>query len=416
MRIHIPPALYHRRFRLLWLGMTISIAGTRMQTWALFWHIRLITDQPIALGGIGFARILPIILFSLVGGAVADVINRRRLLFVTQILMALTAVFLAWLTFQEVITLWQIYLLTALQAAAGTFDTPARQAMVPNLVPPEELPNAFSLTSIGFEVGAIVGPAISGLIIAYWGLAYIYLINAATYGAVILALVMMGPVAQKVDPDKHTTVSLSAIREGIQFIFSSPIVLSTMLLDFFATFFSSANTLMPIFARDILQVGAIGYGWLSAAQSVGAVIAGIVVSQLGEIRRQGRVFLVSVVCFGLATIAFGITRSFTAAMLALMVIGASDSVSMIIRNTVRQLQTPDYIRGRMTSVNQIFFMGGPQLGEVEAGIVAQLFGATFAIVSGGVGCLLAVGWVSRRWPVLRTYSGDEPILAGATTD
>jgi MFS family permease len=227
---------------------------------------------------------------------------------------------------------------------------------------------------------------------------------------------MMGPVAQKSDPDKRTTVSISAIREGIQFIFSSPIILSTMLLDFFATFFSSANTLMPIFARDILQVGAIGYGWLSAAQSIGAVIAGVVVSQLGEVRRQGSVYLISVVFFGLATITFGLTRSFTGAMLALMVIGASDSVSMIIRNTIRQLQTPDYIRGRMTSVNQIFFMGGPQLGEVEAGIVAQLFGATFAIVSGGVGCLLAVGWVSRRWPVLRTYNGDEPVLAGATAD
>lgn len=146
------------------------------------------------------------------------------------------------------------------------------------------------------------------------------------------------------------------------------------------------------------------------------MIVGVVVSQLGEIRRQGRVFLVAVVFFGMATIAFGLTRSYTGAMLALMVIGASDSVSMIIRNTIRQLQTPDHMRGRMTSVNQIFFMGGPQLGEVEAGIVAQLFGATFAIVSGGVGCLLAIGWIARRWPKLRTYNGDEPVLAGATAD
>jgi MFS family permease len=190
-----------------------------------------------------------------------------------------------------------------------------------------------------------------------------------------------------------------------------------MILDFFATFFSSANTLMPIYARDILKVGAIEYGWLSSAQAMGAMLAGLVMSQLTVIRRQGQIFLWAVVAFGLATITFGLARSMPLAMLALVAIGASDSVSTIIRNTIRQLQTPDYIRGRMISVNQIFFMGGPQLGEVEAGVVAQIFGAPFAIISGGVGALLAVGWISRRWPQLRRYNGDEPILVeGAPAD
>jgi len=387
-----------------------------MQTWALFWHIRTLTDQPIALGGIGVARILPIVIFSLIGGAVADVINRRRLLFVTQNLMVLVAVLLAWLTFQDRISLWQIYALTAIQAMAVAFDTPARQALVPNLVPAKHLSSAFSLTSIGFQTGAIVGPALSGLVIAYWGQGYTYLINALTYFAVIAALALMGPVEQQSDPTRRTTVSLPAIREGIAFIISSPIILSTMILDFFATFFSSANTLMPIFARDILGVGAIQYGWLSAAQSVGAVIAAGIASQLDQIRRQGVVFLGAVVAFGTATILFGVIRTFPLAMLALILIGASDSISTIIRNTIRQLQTPDYIRGRMTSINQIFFMGGPQLGEIEAGIVAQLFTAPFAIVSGGLGCILAVMWISRRWPQLRTYNGDEPLMAGATAD
>jgi MFS family permease len=417
MSLRIPPALYHRRFRYLWLGQTISIAGTQMQTWALFWHIRTLTDQPIALGGVGLARIVPIIVFSLIGGAVADVVNRRRLLFVTQSIMALSAVVLAWLTIQGTISLWHIYLLTALQATAVAFDTPSRQSLVPNLVPPDVLPNAFSLNSIGFQVGAIVGPALSGLVIAYWGQTYTYLINALSYGAVIIALVLMGPVAQLTDPLKRAEVSLSAIREGIQFILRSPIILSTMLMDFFATFFSSANTLMPIYARDILKVGVVEYGWLSAAQAIGAMLAALVMSQLTIIRRQGQVFLWAVVAFGLATITFGLARSLPMAMMALVAIGASDSVSTIIRNTIRQLQTPDYIRGRMISVNQIFFMGGPQLGEVEAGVVAQLFGAPFAIISGGVGALLAVGWISRRWPQLRRYNGDEPILAeGAPAD
>jgi MFS family permease len=396
--------------------MIISIAGTQMQVWALFWHIRTLTDQPIALGGVGLARILPIIVFSLVGGAMADVFNRRKLLFVSQVVMALSSLALAILTFRGQVTLWHIYILTAVQATAAAFDSPARQALVPNLVSPRDLPNAFSLTSIGFQTGAILGPAMSGLVIAYWGQPYTYLINALSYLAVILALVGMGAVAQKVVPGRRATVSLAAIRDGLQFIKHQPIILSTMILDFFATFFSSANTLMPIFARDILHLGAIEYGWLSAAQSIGAVLAGLVVSQLDELRKQGPVFLISVIVFGLATIAFGVTRTFVLAMLALILIGAADSVSTIIRNTIRQLQTPDYLRGRMTSVNQIFFMGGPQLGEVEAGIAAQFFGAPFAIISGGVGCLLAVAWIARRWPQIRLYNGDEPVQAGATAD
>ncbi|UCH59910.1 MAG: MFS transporter [Anaerolineales bacterium] len=394
----------------------VSIAGSQMQTWALFWHIRTLTDQPIALGGVGLARILPIILFSLVGGAVADTLNRRNLLFFTQVLLALIASLLAWLTFQDRLSLWHIYALTAVQAMAISFDTPARQALVPNLVPAKDLASAFSLTSIGFQTGAIAGPALSGLVIAYLGQPYTYLINALTYLVVFAALIWMGPVEQRVELGRRNAVSLEAIRDGVRFIFSHPIILPTMLLDFVATFFSSANTLMPIIARDVLGVGAVEYGWLSSAQSLGALITAAVVSQFDQIRRQGMLFLIAVVAFGVATISFGLVRTFPLAIITLMFIGASDSVSTIIRNTIRQLQTPDYIRGRMVSINQIFFMGGPQLGEVEAGAVAQFFGASFAIVSGGVGCLLAVAWIARRWPILRQYNGDETLLAGMPTN
>jgi len=392
------------------------MAGTQMQTWALFWHIRTLTDQPIALGGVGLVRILPIIVFSLIGGSVADVANRRRVLYITQSVMAVTALALALLTFGGHIALWHIYLLTAIQAVAISFDSPARQALVPNLVPTRDLPNAFSMTSIGSQTGAIVGPALSGLVIAYWGQGYTYLINAISYLAVIAALILMGSVAQQITPGKRAVISLPAIREGVGFILHHPIILSTMLMDFFATFFSSANTLMPIFTRDVLNVGAVDYGWLSAAQSIGAMLAALIISQIENIRRQGVIFLSAVVAFGLATMAFGMTRTVTLAMLTLVLIGASDSVSTIIRNTIRQIQTPDFIRGRMSSVVQIFFMGGPQLGEVEAGVAAQLFGAPIAIISGGVGCLLAVALIVRRWPQLKSYNGDEPVLAGAPAD
>jgi MFS family permease len=394
--------------------MAISIAGSQMQVWALFWHIRTLTAEPIALGGIGLARIVPIIIFSLIGGAVADVANRRRVMFTTQTMMALSAAALAWLSWKSQIDLWHIYLLTAIQATAIAFDTPARQALVPNLLPAKDLPNAFSMNSLAQQIGSIFGPALGGLVIAYWGLSYTYLINALSFLAVILALLLMGSISQQANPTRTPMISMVAIREGIHFIVHQPIILSTMIMDFFATFFSSANTLMPIIARDILHVGAIGYGWLSAAQSIGAAAAAFFISQIKEIQRQGSIFLISVGAFGLATIFFGLVRSFPFAILALVFIGAADTVSTIIRNTIRQLQTPDYIRGRMISINQIFFMGGPQLGEVEAGAVAQLLGAPFAVVSGGVGCLLAVAWITRRWPVLRSYNGNEPLLAGET--
>jgi MFS family permease len=416
MSLHFPPSLRYRGFRLLWVGLAISIAGSQMQVWSILWHIRTLTDQPIALGGVGLARILPVIVFSLVGGSIADVADRRLVLYITQSVMALSAAALAWLTFVGQIDLWHIYLLTAVQAVAVSFDTPARQALVPNLVPARDLANAFSLQSIAFQTGSIVGPALSGLVIAYWGQAYTYLFNAISYLAVIVALVLMGRVPQQVSPVWRGTVSPMAIREGIQFIWHHPIILSTMIMDFFATFFSSANTLMPIIARDVLHVGAVAYGWLSAAQSIGAVAAALILSQVLELRRQGPIFLVAVVAFGLATIFFGMTRTLGVAMVALVLVGASDSVSTIIRNTIRQLQTPDYIRGRMVSINQIFFMGGPQLGEMEAGVAAQFFGAPFAVVSGGVGCILAVIWIAYHWPQLRDYNGDEPVLAGATAD
>lgn len=412
INLRIPPSLFHRRFRLLWLGLGISVAGSQMQTWSLLWHISKLSKDPIALGGIGAARIVPVLFFSLIAGAVADIANRRRIMFLTQLAMALIAALLGWLTWAGEITIWHIYLLTAVQSAAGAFDLPARQALVPNLVPARDLPNAFSMTSITFQAGSIIGPALSGLVIGQLGLQYVYWINAVSFLAVLLALLRMGPVEQARDASRKVAVDLASIGEGVRFILGQPIILATMLLDFIATFFASANVLLPKITTDVLGLGETAYGWLSASQAVGAGLAAVVISQLKEIKRQGWVFLVSVMIFGAATALFGFARSFWTAALFLVVIGASDSVSTIIRNTIRQLQTPDRLRGRMVSVNQMFFMGGPQLGEIEAGAAAQVFGVPFAVVSGGVACILAVSWVARRWPQLGSYNGDEPVAAG----
>ena len=410
--MQIPPALRHRPYALFWFGMLISMAGSMMQVWTLYWHIRQLTDQPIALSGIGVARFVPILAFSLFAGLIADRFNRRRVLFVTQSVMAAVAAALALLTMSGQIQVWHIYLLTAIQAAATSFDMPARQALVPNLVARKDLPNAFSMNSIAFNTGAIAGPALSGLTIGWLGLQGVYWINSASFLVLIVMLIAMGDIPQEssmvIRERPRGMIDFAAIGEGILYIRRSPIILSSMILDFFATFFSAANTLLPFVAKDILHVGVIQYGWLSAGQSIGAVSVGLILSQRSRIRRQGALLLGAVVVFGLATVVFGLGVSFWVVFFALIAIGGADEVSTILRNTIRQMQTPDHIRGRMVSINQIFFSGGPQLGEVESGLVAQAFGVPAAIISGGLGCILAVAVIAGIWPQLRKYDGSEP--------
>ena len=386
--------------------------GTQMQQWALFWHISQLSPSPIAVSVVGAVRFGAVLVFSMLGGLVADRYNRRSVLFITQSVALGVALALGTLTMLGVIRLWHIYLLTALQAATMAFDMPARQSLVPNLVPREDLPNAFSLQSIAFNTGAIAGPALSGLIIAYWGQHVAYNLNGLSFLAVIFALVLMGAVPQhQAAARRGLRAALQDMDAGVRFIRGQPLILSSMILDFLATFFASANTLLPYFTQHVLRVGEVAYGWLAAAGSVGAVVVGLVVSQFGRIRRQGQLLLGSVVVFGLAAILFGASRTYAVVFGALVLMGAADSVSTIIRNTIRNLQTPDSLRGRMTGINQIFFMGGPQLGEIEAGAVAQGWGVPFAIISGGVGTILIVALIAARWPVLLRYRGDEPAAA-----
>jgi MFS family permease len=415
--IHIPPALKHRGFALIWGGLMISVVGTQMQQWALFWHISQLSRDPIAVSVVGGVRFLAVLAFSLIGGLVADRYNRRTIMLITQSTSMSIAIVLGLLTLSGEIKLWHIYALTGIQAAAMAFDLPARQSLVPNLVPRADLPSAFSLQSIAFNTGAILGPAMSGMVIGYLGQQYVYFINGTTFLAVILALILMGKVPQSTTPvQRGLRAAWLDIQDGVRFIRSQPLILSTMMLDFIATFFSSANTLLPYFAQNILHVGEVAYGWLASAQSIGAVFVGLVVSQYQNIRRQGILLLGSVVVFGSAAIMFGISRLFGVIFLALILMGAADSVSTIIRNTIRQLNTPDSLRGRMTSINQIFFSGGPQLGEIEAGAVAQFFGVPFAIVSGGIGTILGVWLVVSIWPGLSRYNGDEPTTQAVTAD
>jgi MFS family permease len=400
------PALRHRNYRLLWTGQLISVSGTMMQTAAILWHVSLLAPpgrKAMALGAVGLVRVLPIIAFSLISGVIADVHDRRRLMLITQSAMALLAGALAWLAFRGLASIWPIYALAALTASAGAFDAPARQALIPNLVPREDLPNALSLNTIVFQAASVVGPSLAGLTISLGGVGWAYALNALSFLAVIASLLMMRDVRSSAAAGT-SDVSLGAALDGLRFVFASPMIRSTMLLDFFATFFSSATALLPIFAQEVLNVGAHGYGVLYAAPAVGALAASLVMVRAVEaVDRRGRMLLWSVAAYGAATVVFGISRSFWLTFACLAATGAADTVSMVFRNIVRQLETPDHLRGRMVGVNMVFFMGGPQLGELEAGLVANWWGPVASVVSGGIGSLVATGWIAHTTPALRAY-------------
>ena len=375
-----------------------------MQLAAINWHIYLLTHSALALGLVGACRAVPIIVCSLMGGVVADVMDRRRLMIATQTVMLTCSAVLALVTFSGLERVWPIFLLTGIASAAWAFDTPARQALMPTLVPLKDFPNAVSLSMLMFQIGLIVGPPLAGFLLASHGPGLVYAINAASFVAVILSLALMRASGR---PEKSESqaprISFEALVEGLRFVWRTPIIVQTMTLDFVATFFASANQLLPIFAKDILRVGAQGYGFLASAQAGGAIITGLVMARLGTLKKQGLVVILSVSVFGGATIAFGLSRVFWFSLLMLAIAGAADTVSTILRQTIRQLATPNNLRGRMTSVNMIFFMGGPQLGEVEAGSLAALIGAPLSVVTGGLGCLIVAAITLVAAQNLRRY-------------
>jgi MFS family permease len=406
-------ALQHRNFRLIWIGLLVSFSGTFMQNAALLWHISLLVSpdkKALVLGLVGLGRVAPVVVFSMISGVVADAVDRRQVLLLTQTLAALVAFGLSFLAYHGVAALWPIYALAAIGGGVSAFDLPARAALVPMLVPREHLPNAITLNTIMFQTASVVGPAAAGIVIAKTGVGMTYALNGVSFGFVIVALLMMRDVPKTklaADEGARNDVSWKAATEGLRFVFQSPLMRSTMLLDFFATFFASATALLPIFAQDILHVGAAGYGWLFAAPAVGSLVTSVaLVPLMDRIRRRGASIIWAVAGHGLATMMFGVSRSFWLTFLCLAMVGSTDTVSTVLRNVIRQLETPDRLRGRMTGVNMVFFMGGPQLGEFEAGAVANWYGAPLSVITGGIGCLLSTAWVAWSTPALRRYRGD----------
>lgn len=416
-------AFKYRDFRLLWTGEMVSTVGSQMQLFAINWHIfELLRGQTFmielfgnqitlgseafGLGLLGLVRVIPIMLFALAGGMLADAIDRRRLMIGTRIVSAILAGVLTVLTLSDQIDVNTIYLLSALASAATVFDSPARQSIVANLVAPKHLPNAISMNTLIFQIGTILGPAVAGLLVAQFNIGIVYGINTATFFVAIAAIWM---IRHRGAIESRTAIGWQSLVEGIRFTFGTRIIMGTMLLDFFATLFSSARTMLPIVAGDILGVGAAGYGVLATAQPIGALIVGLVLSLRDELKKQGVILLWAVAIYGVATAVFGVSVSFALSFVMFAITGAADTVSMVIRGTIRQLMTPDELRGRMVSVNMMFFMGGPQLGELEAGLVAAIWGTPFAIFTGGIATVLLTAWVAWKYPSIRNYNNADDL-------
>jgi len=391
-------ALRHRDFVFLFAGQGVSLIGTQIQRAAVAWHLYLLTHSPLGLGLLGLFRVLPILVLAVGGGVVADAVDRRRLMIWTQTMLALSSTGLAILTWSGHITAGAIYAFTFVAGCAQAFDGPARQAMVPNLVPREDLANALSLNAMAWQLASVLGPSLAGIILAWRGPTTAYALDAFSFLGVIASLVAM---QHRAVPPAGSQVTLARAADGFRFVFSQPVIRGMMIVDFIGTFFADATMLLPIFAAEVLHVGARGFGWLAAARSVGAVGAAGVMAVAPPVERRGAVVLISVAIYGLSIAGFGASTNFALSFVLLAVSGVADTVSMVTRQTVRQLLTPDEMRGRMTAVNMLFFVGGPQLGEVEAGAVARAIGAPWSVILGGVACAVIAAVVAFTSPSVR---------------
>mgnify|MGYP002382433210 CR=1 FL=1 len=380
------------------------MAMTMLQA-ALLWQVYDLSGSALQLGMLGLVRFLPSLGLSLVAGSIADSYDRRLIAIVSQVAPTACAIILMTTTLAGAVSLPLIYGLVLVIALASAFENPARQALLPSIVTPETFANAITVSSTVQQLGFVSGPAMAGLLIAVSGVAAAYAAYAGLIAASIISLALIRPRARDWPSRK---VSVEAIREGISFVWGRQVILGSMTLDMFAVIFGGATALLPIYAKDILGVGAVGYGLLAASLDVGALVMSVALVVLPPVRNTGRTLLVAVAVFALATTLFGISRSFPMSLAAYMLVGMSDQVSVVMRNTTVQLSTPDELRGRVSSVNMLFIGASNQLGAVESGFVAAVTSATFAVVSGGIGCLAVVGVVTARMPELRRYRIARP--------
>jgi MFS family permease len=410
-------ALRHRDFSIYWSGSVVSQVGSQFTTVAMAWQIYELTNSPLQLGLLGLARGAPMLVLLLFGGMLADAMNRRHLMMVTQIGQMFVSASLAVMTLLGRISPPVLYTASLFLALFSSLEQPARTAIIPNLVPRDDLSNALALSGTQRHVATIVGPSLAGLLLARSGPTLCYAVDAISWLAMLATLAMMRPLSQVAGG--RGAVSKRALREGVEFVWTHPVILSMMALDFGQNFFGSGRALLPVYARDILGVGPQGLGLLYSATSAGALVMGVVMSVRRPVQRPGVWVLVSVSIYGVFTTLFGVSRFFWLSFLMLAGAGAANTVSFVLRNTINQLVTPDDIRGRVTSVNSMFTNTGPQLGQFEAGALAAAIGPVGATALGGVlvtsiaAGLAAVGSVRRFEVRDRVLAGADEVPARA---
>ena len=379
----------------------LSSLGRSILVTTIAWHLWKATDSYFYLGVLGVVEFLPVIPVSLYAGAAADTFDRKRIVQVTQAISLCVAAALAtteWLGLDVPMILAAAFAL----ATTSSFENPAGSALLPSLIPRALFPSATVVSSNVRNLATVSGPVAMGFLAEAGGVSLAYAASSAvmlgSFGA--LAFVRTPPVEGS---SGHRRVRLEMVREGVRFVRAQPVVLSSMTLDMFAVIFAGATALLPVYADEILGVGERGYGLLSASMSLGTFAMAALLLVLPPIRRAGRALLVAVVLFGLATIVFGLSRSFPLSVAAFAIAGMADQVSMVTRSIVIQLSTPDALRGRVNSVNMIFIGASNELGAAESGFLAALTSATFSVVAGGFACLGVAGVVAARVPSLRHY-------------
>ena len=395
-----------RDFQLYLVSRFIASFGLQMLETAVGWELYQRTNSPLALGFIGLAQITPLVLLTLPAGHVADQYDRRRIIFWMQLVTAASCAGLTYVSWAHAPVLWTyVFLLVA--GVARAFVWPATAAILPQLVPRPDFPSAVTWSSGSFQLSAALGPVTGGLVIALTGQAvsvYAFNVVAALVCGAMFVLVRSRPS----EPVKRQKMTLANLWVGVRYVFDTPVILSTITLDLFAVLLGGATALLPVYARDILHVGASGLGWLRAGTPIGSVGMALILAHRPPMQKAGWSLLLAVGGFGLATIIFGLSRSFWLSLAMMIVLGLLDNVSVVVRQTLVQLRTPDDMRGRVSAVNNVFIGASNEFGGFESGLVAAWFGSVFAVVSGGIGTILVVAAVAMFWPELRRIGRLDP--------
>ncbi len=391
-------------YRALWLGQMVSLFGTQMRYVAVPFQVFQLTRSPLAVGLIGLVEVVPLIVFSLVGGALADATDRRRIMALAEVLLIVDSAALAAVSFGERPSVVVIYVLTGVGGALSAVGRPARSAMVPSLVAPEQLSAAMALMQVEFHVTHIAGPAVGGVLIGALGeVSWVYALDALTFVAALVALWWV-PSTTTRRGEAAGALGVAAVKAGLAFAWKTPLIMSIFVIDLVAMIFGMPRAVFPVLAEETFDVGPSGLGLLYAAVSAGALIGALTTGWVGRVKGQGMAVLLAVTVWGLAITLAGLSLfSLALTLIFLALAGAADVVSAVFRGTMLLEATPEPLRGRTQALNLMVVTGGPRLGDVEAGALASLVGAGPSIVYGGLACLVGTGLVALWSRPLRTY-------------